>query len=215
MNSIDIQSRRISIIGELLGRKRVSVFFVVFALEIAILTIATTIPIGQLKQSQLLEEGRRMAEVVMQSSFFDGTLFIFYHNLTVALLEIIPVVGVIIFLYSIYITGQVIQAISLSHNVPGTVAGYLLLFFPYSVIELSAYSIAVTSGIMLLISLRRGKFSNELKVLPFEVLGVIFTLMLAALFEEVTIRSPIVGLSLWIPSILVFLYVIKLVKERW
>ena len=97
-------------------------------------------------------------------------------------------------------TGQIFQAVALSQGAPGALYGLLLLFFPFIIVELSAYAVAVSSGVMAIVAWRRRRLRYETKVLVLEA-GIVTTMLLvAAAMETTTIVNPTLGIALWIPT---------------
>jgi hypothetical protein len=126
-------------------------------------------------------------------------LLIFSHNAVIALVEVIPVIGAFAFVSSIFATGILAQALLASNGVPGFFGAFLLLF-PYTLVELSAYAVALGSGIMLISAWRKRSLRSEGRVLLKEVMVVLALLLLAAAMEEVTSLSPTLGIALWAPT---------------
>ncbi len=206
---------RRGIFKELTQRGRIIFFAVVFAVELALFFGATAVPIDQTQQQALVNQ----ANSILGSSGEQGPWGIFVailtNNLRVALFEMIPLAGAALFLASIFTTGQVIQALAISSNIPGPVFGLLLFFFPFSLVELSAYALAVASGSMLLVAWRRKRLKAEVRVFMFEAAVVIVTLVIAAAMETAGIVAPVVGFALWLPTALGMLAIVMLVRGAW
>jgi hypothetical protein len=178
-------------------RQRILLLAGVFVLELVVFFAATVIPLSPAKAEGL----RQLAN----STFPHGApplqtaADIFSHNLLVALMDMIPVVGAFVFLYSIFTTGQVLQAFALHYGIPAPLLGALLFVFPYTIVELSAYVLAVVSGSMLVVAWRRKRLRTETEVLVIEIVGVASMLLLAASMETMTELSPGLSLMLWLP----------------
>jgi putative effector of murein hydrolase LrgA (UPF0299 family) len=112
----------------------------------------------------------------------------------------IPAAGALLFGASIFVTGQVIQVLAISSHLPGPVFGLALFFFPFAIVELSAYAMAVASGTMLIVAWRRKKLMSELRVFLVEAVVVVMTVLIAAAMETVGIVNPVVSLALWLPT---------------
>jgi uncharacterized membrane protein SpoIIM required for sporulation len=200
--------------GSLASHGRLSFIGAVFVVEIAIFFVAMVYPISPSDQQNLLQQARDLISSTTSKGPLGLMLSIFANNVRVAFLEMIPVAGPLIFAYSIFVTGQILQAFAISSNVPAPLVGFFLFFLPFAVVELSAYAIAVSSGIMLLVAWRRKRLGSELKVFAVEALVVALVLITAAAMETVTIEDPLLGFSLWIPLLAAVVGLILFVRGR-
>jgi hypothetical protein len=190
---------RPNVVRELLGRWRVVLFLVVFLVELMIFFLATSIPISSSAQLELQKEAQNLTGVTHGLGPTGLFEYILTHNAVIAFGEMIPIVGGFLWVVSIYATGQVVQVAAISHGAPGALYGLLLLFFPFTIVELSAYTVSVASGIMLIVAWRRHVLNREVWVLVLEACLVAALLSCAAAMETVTIMNPTLGFSLWIP----------------
>ncbi len=184
---------------ELARRQRLLVVFVVLALELALLFAAASIPIAASSQQALQNEAKSLAQTTDTMTPVALFAYIFTHNALIAFSEMIPIVGGFLWVVSIYATGQVIQVEAIMQGSTGATYGVLLLVLPFAIVELSAYAVAVASGTLLIVSLRRHSVRQEVKVLGVEAGLVAGLLLTAAAMETVTIADPLVGLLLWVP----------------
>lgn len=203
-----------SAIGSLLSRGRLTLIGLVFAFEIAIFFAAMVYPISPSDQQSLLQQARDLINSTTTKGPIGLMLSIFANNVRVALLEMVPVAGALFFAYSIFVTGQILQAFAISSNVPAPLVGFFLFFLPFSVVELSAYAIAVSSGTMLVISWRRKRLGQELRVFVVELSVVALVLITAAAMETLTIEDPVLGFSLWIPLLVALVALALRAKGR-
>ncbi len=185
---------------ELLGGRRATFFGIALLLEFGIFFGAMIYPIDPAQQQALMQQANTLVGTTAGQGPLGIFAAIFANNLRVALLEMIPVAGAALFVISIFTTGQVIQALAISSNLPGPVFGLALFFFPFSIVELSAYAVAVASGTMLLASLRRKSFGREARVFVLEVVVVAAAILLAAAMETVGLVNPFVSFALWLPT---------------
>ena len=201
------------IADELLGRNRALLILAVFLVELAIFVVGLVTPLGSADQQSIANQTSQQFQFISTATPVELIGFIFFHNLAIALVEMVPVFGAFFFLISIYTTGLATQAIVGAQGLPGT-SGLILFALPYSIVELSAYAIAVGSGTMLLLSLFRRKFIAELKVFAVEgaVVGVI--LVSAATMETITRYSVLAGFALWVPTLLILAALIILATRR-
>ncbi len=191
---------RPSAVKELLGRRRLALILTVFLIELAIFFLAASVPMGAATQQALRSEAKSLTRTSNSLGLTGQIVYIFTHNAAIAFGEMVPVVGGLLWVASIYVTGQVIQAVALSQDAPGVLYGLLLLFFPFAVVELSAYAVAVSSGVMLIVAWRRRRLRSEARVLVLEAGVVAAMLSVAAAMETVTIVYPVLGIALWIPT---------------
>jgi hypothetical protein len=183
--------------GGFITRERLLLLAGLFVLELVVFFAATAIPINQATGQSL----RQSAGTICSHSAppLQTTACIFSHNLFVALTEMIPGLGALVFLYSIFVTGQAIQALVLPYGVPAAFYGLLLFVFPFTIVELSAYVLAVESGSMLIVAWLRKRLRTEAEVFVIEIVGVALMLLLAAAMETTTELSPGLSLALWLP----------------
>ncbi|HZW84573.1 MAG TPA: stage II sporulation protein M [Nitrososphaerales archaeon] len=201
------------VLDELLGRDRAILILVVLLVELAIFVVGLVTPLGSAEQQSIANQTSSQFQFVSTATPVELVGFIFFHNLAIALIEMVPVFGAVFFLISIYTTGLATQAIVGAQGLPGT-SGLILFALPYSIVELSAYAIAVGAGTMLLLSLFRKKFTSELKVFAVEgaVVGVV--LVSAATMETITRYSVLAGLALWVPTLFILAALVILATRR-
>jgi len=185
--------------SELLDRRRLFVFLLALLVEFAIFVFGLVTPLSVPAQQTLENQTSAQFAAVPTASAQQLVTLIFTHNLLLAYLELVPVLGAFVFVYSIYVTGLVAQVIAASAGYPGQL-GVILFVFPYSLVEFSAYAIAVASGVMLLLAWRRKTLNREIRVFGLELVAVAAVLALAAVMETVTRFSPLIGLVLWLPT---------------
>jgi len=188
-----------SAVAELFGRRRLLLILGILIVELAIFAFGLLTPLSSPVQQNLLNQTNNQFGSVPTATPTQLVALIFTHNVVIGLVEMIPVLGALLFVYSIYVTGLVAQVIAVSAGYPSQF-GVILFAFPYSIVELSAYAIAVGAGMMLLVSLRKKRLRRELKVFVLEMVAVVVVLLAAALMETATRFSPLVGFSLWIPT---------------
>ena len=193
---------RPSAVKELLGRRRLELILTVFLVELTIFFLATSVPMDAATQQALQNEAKNLTGASNSLGPPGQFVYIFTHNAAIAFGEMVPVVGGLLWVVSIYATGQIFQAVAISQGAPGALYGLLLLFFPFAIVELSAYAVAVGSGVMLIVAWRRRRLRSEMRVLILELGIVAAMLLLAAAMETVTIVDPVLGIALWIPTAL-------------
>lgn len=200
--------------SDLLDRRRLALVLGVLLLELGIFFVGLLTPIPAATRQELANETGSQFGGVQSLPAAQLTLFIFTHNLTIALAEMIPVAGALLFAFSVYSTGLAAQALVVSQGLPAQ-WGAVIFAFPYSLVELSAYAVAVVSGSMLLASWRNRRLKKELSVFVLEGAVVTATLLIAAAMEATTVRiSVVLGFALWLPTGLALAAVIVLAGRR-
>jgi len=212
-HQVPIPWSRPSVVKELLGRQRLTLVLTVFLIELTIFFLAASVPLDAATQQLLQKEAKGLTRASSSSGPAAELVYIFTHNTVIAFGEMVPVVGSLLWAVSIYATGQIVQAVASSHGAPGALYGLFLLFFPFALVELAAYAVAVSSGVTLIIAWRQRRLRNEVKMLVLEG-GVVATMLLAAAaMETVTITDPTLGITLWIPTGLT-IAVLALISSR-
>ena len=201
-------------VGELLRRWRVLLLSSMFVIELAIFFVAMAIPVDSGTQQELLKQADEILGNASNPTPNQVFTLILGNNIRVALLEVVPVIGPIIFVLSIFTTGQVIQAVAISNGLPVGIYGLLLFIFPFALVELAAYATAVGSGAMLLIALIRRRLVRELRVLALELILVVSLLLAAAAMETAAILSPVLGILMWGPAAVAVIAVVVVASRR-
>jgi len=189
-----------SIEKDLMSRGRPLLLLGIFILELGIFFGAMSMPIDQATQRTLQQAANSLQNATTDQPAAAMLGIIFSNNVKVALAEMIPAAGAVVFFVSIFNTGQVIQVLAMSRGVPGVFYGVALFIFPFSIVELFAYALAVCSGSMVLVAWRRKMLHREARVFVLEIAAVVLILLTAAVMETVTLLFPAVGLALWVPT---------------
>jgi uncharacterized membrane protein SpoIIM required for sporulation len=184
---------------DLLSRGRILLIVGAFLMEMVIFFGAMVIPMDQATQQTLQQAANGIHNATSSSSPLVLVGNIFANNVRVALVEMIPAVGALVFFVSIFTTGQIIQVVAASNGLPGAFYGVALFVFPFSIVELSAYALAVGSGSMLIVAWRRRTLRREVRVFVLEILAVVGILLIAAAMETTSLIAPVFGLTLWFP----------------
>jgi len=149
--------------------------------EIIIFLLAASIPVND---QQLVQEFNETESTITSQSYLGKAISIFTHNLLVATIDFIPIIGIILFGFSIASTGIVLSAISTQSHVSGLLVALLLLTLPHSAVELPSYSFSVAAGTYLILRWREWKRA----LLTFLIAPV--ELLLAALIEASLFYVP-------------------------
>jgi hypothetical protein len=188
-----------SLTSELLERQRLLVMLGLLVIEFVIFVSGLLTPLSSADQQLIVNQTSSQFLPIQSASLPQQVVFIFSHNLLIALAELVPVFGAFLFVYSVHATGLATQAIVASRNLPG-LTGLILFVFPYSLVELSGYAIAVGSGVMLFWAGIMRRLGRELRVFAAEVVVLVGVLFTAAAMETATNSSLVVGFALWIPT---------------
>lgn len=189
-----------SVTRSLLDRKRLLLMLVALLLEFGIFFAGLLTPVSVSTQQSLANATTSQFGLARSGSVTQLAEFIFTHNLAIGLAEMVPLLGAFLFVFSVYSTGLAAQAIVAASGYPSQ-WGAVIFAFPYSLVELSAYAVAVASGSMLLFAWRRKRLRGEIRVFVAEIAAVALVLLVAAFMEAATIRvSWILGLALWLPT---------------
>lgn len=192
------------------ARRGLWVCLALFIIEVGLFFAVTSLPFFPGEQalytSQSNEINSQFQGAGLPSTFWG----IFVNNFRIALIEVIPGIGLLLFAFSLYATARILQVISMNdHASPIIVVLILLLFFPHSWIELPAYAVATAEGIFLLYAVFKWLFDStgrssvkwraELAQLVINIAIVTVMLLVAALFESVEIQIGLLFWVTWIP----------------
>jgi hypothetical protein len=184
----------------LMSSRRLTLILGVLVLEVAVFLVGLLTPLSDANRQSLANMTANQLGSLQSGSVAQLAVLIFAHNLSIALAEMVPVAGALVFAVSVYTTGLAAQALVSSQGLP-TQWGAVIFAFPYSIVELTAYAVAVVAGSMLLAAWRRGRLIRELKVFLLEGVAVVLILFVAAAMEAATIQvSPLLGFALWVPT---------------
>jgi hypothetical protein len=201
-------------VSELLARQRLTIVLVILLIEIGIFFAGLLTPISISTQQDLSNATNTQFGPFASASPAQLVVLIFTHNLAIALAEMIPVLGAVLFGISVYSTGLAAQALAVSIGLPSQ-GGAIIFAFPYTLVELSAYAVAVGAGVMLMVSWRRRRLRSEIKVFGLEILEVVAILFIAAAMETTTTRiSFLLGFALWLPTVLSFAWLVNLTRRN-
>src|SRR5712691_12997579 len=112
------QRRQKNLAGRRFGSRRVLLFLAVLVVELTIFIIAMAFPLNPAQQQSLNQEAQQLVQSVNSGGPLDTFSGIFLNNVRIALIEAIPFVGPVFLGYSIFYTGEVLQAFALSSNPP-------------------------------------------------------------------------------------------------
>lgn len=186
--------------SEILSRRRLLLVLAVLLVEFGIFFVGLSTPMSVSTREALANQTGNQFGGIQSGTAAQVAAFIFTHNLSIALGEMVPIAGALLFALSVYGTGLAAQALVVSQGLP-VQWGAVIFAFPYSLVELSAYAVAVVSGSMLIASWRRRRLRRELRVFLLEGVAVAAILLVAAAMEAATVKiSFLLGFALWLPT---------------
>lgn len=191
-----------------------------FLIEVGLFFAISSIPFLPGERSFYVTQANQLGNQTSTSTTPQLFVMIFTNNYRIALIEMVPLLGVILFAVSIWETARVIEAIAAIHGESALLL-VLLLFaiYPHTYIELPAYAVATAEGIYLLYAIakalgwNKGNMRAEVYQLAINVAIVTVMLAVAALFESVEIA---LGLSFWITWVpfVALIYVVVRLNRR-
>ena len=181
----------------------IRVAITVFVVELLILALFSMAPLSSSQQTSLLSQYSTLESSITNKSFIYQLLFIAPHNMLIAAIDEIPILGLAFFGYSITQTAMFLNAYAVSINQPGIVLVLALFFLPHTILELPAYALAVTENLFLSYALFKGGFRKELRRAGVVLGIIIIELLVAGSFESAELQlSTYAALLLWIPFII-------------
>ena len=197
------ERQRNNLLGERFGSRRVLLFLAVLLIELTIFFMAMAFPLDPTQQQSLYTEGQQLVQSVNGGGPLDMFYGIFLNNVRIALIDAIPFVGPVFLGYSIFYTGEVLQAFAVSSNppVPPLILGAVTFVFPHALIEFAGYAVAVTASVMLVWAGIKKRLRTEIRVYVQEVLIAGAILLVAAATEtvEIVTSETFLTLVLWVP----------------
>lgn len=202
-----------SVASELFSRGRFTLVVAILIVELAIFIAGLFTPVPAATQQNLANQTNSQFAPLQNAGPVQLAYLIFTHNLGIALAEMIPIAGGLLFAVSVYTTGLTAQALVSAQGLPGG-WGMILLAYPYSIVELSGYAVAVGAGVMVAVAWTKKRLHRELRVFVAEAAVVGVILLTAATMETATTISPLLGLALWLPTAAALAGLLVLVWKR-
>ncbi len=173
--------------GVLRFRSRVKLFTVVFIVMMASFTVGLFYPVDKGTAKALVKGFNEtvMNEFLSQPTFSGKTLFIFFHNLQVLVMVIVPLAGFPMAVYSAFTTGLV--GSSLAALIPGLTRLDLLastFLMPHSLMEYAAFSLAAAESLVVTFSLLKKRSFREESVFFLASLVISASILLLAATAE-------------------------------
>jgi uncharacterized membrane protein SpoIIM required for sporulation len=197
------------------------IFLILFILQMAIYVAISSL---SLHNASLYNTFKSEQNSIDSKSFLPMFLSIFPHNLLIASIEFIPVIGVFFYFFSIVETAVIIALEGTGLHTSGMLVFFTLAILPHTWLELPSYSIATGASLYLIYTLvKRGdQFRSRMKKIGLIYLFVVLELMIAGLFEsteiimEITYPAPydlLYPMMMWIPAVPVIILLIFLFRR--
>jgi len=190
----------------LLTPKRIKVFTVILVIQIGIFWFAAVYPIPLSQSIQISQTYNQQTQGIYSLNPSALWVEIVTHNAWNAAVELVPFVGGGVMAVAAVLTGQILQAEAIAAGATyptqnGLYLAITLFLFPHTIIEFSAYALAVTSSLFFFVALFRRKEPTKEIVRTFArgIAATYFLLAIAAAIEVTIINSVIVGGLLWFP----------------
>lgn len=191
------------------------IFLLSFIIELAGFAIISSLPIHD---PALYASFQSEDSSIISQSFFPMWLSIFPHNLLIATIEFIPVVGILMFGFSIGSTASVIAVEGTATKINGFAIFASLMMLPHSWLELPAYAVAASTSIYILYYLMKGKLRTNYMKIIYMYIFVVIELAFAGAIEtsEIILEEsphPLYSLYMWIPAVPIIIFLIWLYRR--
>jgi uncharacterized membrane protein SpoIIM required for sporulation len=178
---------------KIIAGRRWPLIALLFAAEFVVVVYAANLTLSP-SQLSSYETQYNSITPVLNATAAGQITGIFANNIKVAMVELFPILGLVIFGVSLYQTAKIIEVIGII-NGHGTAFALTNLFaLPSTWLELPAYAIAVAESIYLVygvyLGLSRGRewFAREVRFLLVNLVLIAVVLIVAAIFEVTEIQ---------------------------
>jgi uncharacterized membrane protein SpoIIM required for sporulation len=196
-------------------------FLILFIIEMAIYVAISSL---SLHDAALYNTFKNEQSSIDGQSFIPMFLSIFPHNLLIASIEFVPIIGIFFYFFSVIETAVIISLEGTGLHTSGLLIFFTLAILPHTWLELPSYAIATGASIYIIYTLvKRGEeFNSRMKRIGLLYLFVILELMVAGLFEtteivfETIYPAPynlIYPIMMWIPAIPVIIGLVYLFRR--
>jgi hypothetical protein len=190
-------------------------FLLSFIIELAGFAFISSLPI---RDPALYASFKSEDSAIVSQSFFPMWLSIFPHNLLIASIEFIPIIGILMFLFSIGTTAAVIAVEGTATKISGFAIFASLMLLPHSWLELPAYAVAVSTGTYVFYYLIKGTLKDHYKKIIYMYLFMVLELAFAGAIEtsEILLEEsahPLYAFYMWIPAVPIIIFLIWLYRR--
>ena len=165
--------------------KRIMAILVFFLVAIAITIAGLLTPLGESDVNELENTINSTRNTVNSLPLTQQVSFIFGNNFMLCLIGFVPIAGPAFEFYSLYSTGLVLQADSLTYNLNPILSFFLLFILPFTWMEFLAYSIAMAESCWLTWRLIQHRSKIEVKNACLFISISALILLVAAVIEVV------------------------------
>lgn len=158
-------------------KKRIILFFVFLAVFTAAFSVGAEMEVPEDEAKMFLDEFNKLLESLKGKNFgFE----IFLHNTEIALAMFIPGFGIGWGVFSAVSTGFAFAALTATTPLLGNIPPVALIFAtPFGLMELAAYSLAMSRSLILIVALfKKRPLGEQWKPLVIEI-GIVIALLLA------------------------------------
>lgn len=115
---------------------------------------------------------------------------IFLNNFRASVLMFIPALGVIIGLFTAYMTGAVFKAFTLTLPQLANINPLLILITPFGIMEIFSYGLSISQSVILIRAIVNKRINKELIYSTFIQVGIVaLILFIAAVIEYYMLKS--------------------------
>ncbi len=115
---------------------------------------------------------------------------IFLNNFRISLIMFIPALGIIIGLFTAYMTGTVFKAFTLTFPQLESIHPLLILITPFGIMEIFSYGLAISQSVILIKAILDKRVNKELIYSTGIQLGIVAVILyIAAVIEYYMIKS--------------------------
>jgi uncharacterized membrane protein SpoIIM required for sporulation len=210
--------------------KRWSAMLALFLVELVLIFVVANAPFFPNEYNAYHQQYNSITPILSNNAI-QQILDIFSNNFKVALIEIIPILGVVLFGISIYETARIVEVIGIVQK-EGTGAALATLFaLPSTWLELPAYCIATVESLFLAYALFRvarhgwGVFRREVRFLLVNIILIAGVLIVAATIEVTEIQlealgstnfgqaGSIIAFLTWIPALVIIAFATRFWRQ--
>lgn len=161
---------------------RKKVYLLVLLVLLGEVAISSSYPVTKNEAEKIIENAKKIIPK-------DPTILaIFGNNISIALLMLIPIIGVIIGTYALFNTGLIFAATGVTNGIPGIFLILVTSILPFFWFEFLAYAAAITQGLYLIWVVRKRNFKVEAKNTIITIAVVAALLFIGAFIETLLIQ---------------------------
>lgn len=182
--------------GDYIGRG-FKLFIVLFLIELAILGIVAAIPFFPGEYAAYTQTENGISGGLSHNPMIQYAQ-IFTNNAAIAVGEMIPAFGVLLYGIGTYNTARILEIIAVQHSISAPYLYLSLISLPHSLIELSAYALAAAEGIYIAQSIggligSRVPGSDIKREAKFAMLTLFFSMAILAIADVFEVSEGVLG----------------------